>query len=197
MLLLTLTPTTTTPPFPSSFLAMSRHSGYSQGHLDVPQSAPHNEDIETSTTEASGPNLNKTTKPTDTDNPLRPFNHTPPASKYQGDQRTHLNSQRTRESAICHGLPSTVEKFADNYLRECDDFRKDLSDKHWNKFKEDISEISSESCMYPIAAKLLTEVCIAVCNPRTFSLRSALSASTDTLIHRERFRQLLSRISRL
>ena len=104
----------------------------------------------------------------DNHTPLQHLAFTPLSHQNEEDQWEHVNSQQTQESAVGHGLIATVENFADDYLRKCDNYRKDLSKKHWEKFKKEMKELSLESDVYSIAAKLLTEVCIAVCNPRMF-----------------------------
>ena len=137
--------------------------------------APQADSLEASTPErqlgsssAASSVHNETTEPNDSDNNhSQLLDHTPIVLKHQGDKNTHANSQRTRQSAVGHGQIAPVDNFDNDYLRTCEDYRKDKSDEHWNRFKEDLSECKLESDMYPIIVKFLTELCIAVCKPRT------------------------------
>lgn len=79
------------------------------------------------------------------------------------------------ESASEHSILAVAENF-DDFLQSIDDNTKNLQESEWIEFKEAIASCNTEASMYPILAKLLTRICISVCNPRTFMFSSCISS---------------------
>lgn len=126
---------------------------------------------------------NETTDPNSGDsNPSQHLDHTSETLQHQCDQRIHTDYHRTRDCAIGRGKILPVNNFHDEYLRKCKDYRKNKSDIYWNKFKEALSESRLESDLYSIIVKFLTEMCIAVCKPRTLLFAADIAGFTDTFL---------------
>lgn len=67
-----------------------------------------------------------------------------------------------------HAKMSAVASF-DEYLRPLKDNYDDISESDWIEFRKDLASSAVEAGMYPILAKLLTRICISVCEPGTFT----------------------------
>ena len=131
---------------------------------------------------------NETTGPNDGENnSSQLLDHTPEMRKHQSSRHTHVDSHQTRDCVVGRGEIAPVDDFHNQYLRKCKDCRKNKSDEHWNKFKQDLSECKLESDMHSIIVKFLTEMCIAVCKPRTL-LFATDTACSLTLFCRKKHR---------
>lgn len=172
-------------PLPASMHTMKRngrssfHSGKSLKAENLPASTTKRR-IRASSSASSV--HNKTTEPNGGDNnPSQLLDHAPESLEHQGDQITHADNYQTRDCAVGRGEIVPVDNFHDEYLRKCKDCRKNKSDIYWNKFKEDLGGCKVESDMYSIIVKSLTEICIAVCKPRTLLFATDIACFTDIL----------------